>query len=896
MDYIMRAYLTHLLPVFSAVLTCPGVARSQPGAVLPGAQVLERPGDVGAASVDDAGRVTLAGVFSKVDGQPVPGVTRLLPDGSVDPDFHAGAGLTEGPTEMPGLVTGIPSLRMCPTLVSWPGGELLGDPSMEMEWPGGTLVRDEPLQGGLSLVSWAVLDPVGDVLPGALPAIPSSAPLVPQFVTGGKMTALVTLPDAATGFLRRTLRRLDLATGLDDPAFLPANSAAEPLQAIPAADGGTWVLERPVSSISSRLRKLDASGRQAAGHTPRSIFGTGVRLMETGGGAFVVSTAQRSLQLGGINTYVLESRTAMDAPVLTLSVPGVPPFLPEPGGSVIMQQPSGDIGEPASVAAGLWRWQTDGTRDGGFHRAQAVRTLDRLADGRILADGQRRYLPDGSADPSWSVPALLDAGKVRLLRSGPGGRVYGAGEFTLVDGQPRPGLACWRADGTLDTDFAPAVVQENTAPVVDMAPLPDGRVLVLRRSGSHSTLERLWPHRGQTDPGFQPRLPENAGWTMADVQRLAVQPDGSVLAVAVWQGPSTFDCCAWACDCFNIFINVSQNNILMPSFSTATRRTVLRLALDGGVTVLPVPESSTDTAILAAGGGRFFMDGRRFLPNGNVDPAWTPGAWSAGVPLCPLGNGWLWPDQQGNVQLVRADGTVDPSFTVRLPAGVGALCSGPGRALYSAPPQGAAGPAEIIRSWADGRRDPSFRGPSLERRNESIPADLPLIGNGRNGFPSSPVAMLVHPLTGQLWAAGEFTRAGSAVRSGLVLLDASVPAGFDAWSAAAVGSGTTAAPDADPDADGVANFREYAAGTDPLLADAADSALVILNTDPLCVAAPRNTSAPEVVTVLEVSEDLRTWRTATAAEAVRKTVDSRETFALAPAAGRRYCRVRYRTL
>jgi hypothetical protein len=135
----------------------------------------------------------------------------------------------------------------------------------------------------------------------------------------------------------------------------------------------------------------------------------------------------------------------------------------------------------------------------------------------------------------------------------------------------------------------------------------------------------------------------------------------------------------------------------------------------------------------------------------------------------------------------------------------------------------------------------------------------------------------------------------SAVRSGLARLDATLPGGFPAWSDAIFQGSVGSGANDDFDGDGVSNWREYAAGTDPSAGDAAGAAVRIASVNPLCLEVPRNPAAPEIFTLLEVSADLQSWRTATASEAVRKSVDGTEAFVLAPAVSHRYYRVRYRS-
>jgi hypothetical protein len=173
---------------------------------------------------------------------------------------------------------------------------------------------------------------------------------------------------------------------------------------------------------------------------------------------------------------------------------------------------------------------------------------------------------------------------------------------------------------------------------------------------------------------------------------------------------------------------------------------------------------------------------------------------------------------------------------------------------------------------------------------------MPLLSAVRNGGPAAVHSLQVHPDTGELWLAGDFTRAGSALRSGIVRIDGGIPADFAGWSDAVFRGAAEGAADADPDGDGAANWREYAAGSDPLRADADAHRTQILTSHPLCVSAPVNPSATEVFQLLEISADLRTWRSATSAEAVRKSVNGRAAFELASAAGPRFVRIRYRTL
>jgi len=136
------------------------------------------------------------------------------------------------------------------------------------------------------------------------------------------------------------------------------------------------------------------------------------------------------------------------------------------------------------------RFQADGTLDPEYAPAITllfdwagcgwgnIRLLLPLADGKVIVvggfdsvDGQRlkgiaRLQPDGRLDPSfrpdpnvsgrgipycWSpgLPTVFDAVLV-------GERLMIAGDFTHIDGKPRPGIARLNQDGSLDLSFEPA--------------------------------------------------------------------------------------------------------------------------------------------------------------------------------------------------------------------------------------------------------------------------------------------------------------------------------------------------------------------------------------------------------------------------------------------------------
>ena len=835
----------------AVVLHSPCAAQSRPGEVLEGVITdIAQPGKVAAVSLLDDGSVDVAGEFSRVNGRMVPGLVRLRSDGTVEENFVPGAGLAlrEGLAfPLPGQFAG-----MCPVMLQLGGGMVA--------------IGDRDMNGGQG---WAILNLDGAWLPDALPALSPQQPALPQFAREGKLVVIAPRAGQSTA----TVRRLRLSDGLDDPSFLPSLSGEAPEQLLPASGGGLWLLGSTAAGgleKTWRLSRLRADGQPDPAHTPRTFTAATASLTATPAGTLALHTS--SWQPSGPSPswdHSLSLLNAAGAPLsgAPLTLAGEPPFLTGPDGSVVMAEPLSPrlVSGPGPRPRTLWRRLPNGDADLNFHPPLAQQTLTSLPDGRLLADGQHRYLADGSPDPSWSVPLFLEEGTVKELHTGPGGTVLGAGTFSRVNGQPRPGIARWQADGSLDEAFSPAAEE---GAVLDIAPLPDGRVFVVRRRDEHSSLVRLLPD-GAVDASFTAAPQGGTALHATDAWRsVASLPDGGALASLLWLTEDGWE------------------------------HRIVRFLPNGVFRTLTVSWTGTDTGLYALPDGRFFADGRRHLADGRHDPAWRAPDGITGAPLCSCGaEGWLFRRLGGNGSIVRLrdDGSLDAAFTCSASAQtVTGAAAGPGRLTYLFGRGNLAAAGPLARLYHDGRRDPAWHPSALERRSEGIAEGLPLIGTATNGMDATVSAALVHPVTGELWLAGDFTRANGQRRSGLVRLNASVPAGFAAWSNAIFSR--TAEAGADPDGDGTSNSQEYASGTDPLVPDAAGAQIVILHHHPLCVAAPQNPAAPEIVQSLEVSADLTTWHPATGAEAVRKFVAGRAAFELAPAAGRRYVRIRYLTL
>lgn len=231
------------------------------------------------------------------------------------------------------------------------------------------------------------------------------------------------------------------------------------------------------------------------------------------------------------------------------------------------------VGRAVSPAILLAVWQPGAvvptfTADFRGYYNFGVTTLALQPDGKVLVGARqiqqqwggprspafalRRLNPDGSMDDGF-LPNLGPAGAVRALALRPDGRMVIGGSFFGVNGVTRNGLARLHPDGTLDASFVPAPTHgfrfvppteqwgphsmEGVFDVQALAVQDDGRILAGGTfggpfDGQGSGLVRFNPD-GSVDPTFRPALGQTAE-ARTSVQALAVQPDGKILVAGAF--------------------------------------------------------------------------------------------------------------------------------------------------------------------------------------------------------------------------------------------------------------------------------------------------------------------------------------------------------------------------
>ena len=131
--------------------------------------------------------------------------------------------------------------------------------------------------------------------------------------------------------------------------------------------------------------------------------------------------------------------------------------------------------------------------------------------GGQLSPNVARLKPDGTPDPSFVRSVPLD-GEVVSAAVDAAGRVLVAGYFQHVDGQWRPALARFNADGSLDNQFGPfdssTNAQGSAAAMRTVAVLSDGGIVCGGYLNYYSS-DILWKFSslGQLDAVFTNNLP-----------------------------------------------------------------------------------------------------------------------------------------------------------------------------------------------------------------------------------------------------------------------------------------------------------------------------------------------------------------------------------------------------
>jgi len=224
----------------------------------------------------------------------------------------------------------------------------------------------------------------------------------------------------------------------------------------------------------------------------------------------------------------------------------------------------------------LVRLNADGTIDNGFavsvNTAGVVFRVVPQSDGKVLIAGDfesvngaprnrlARLNADGSIDTTFNVGSGAND-TIFALAVQSDGKILIGGSFTAYNGTVRGPVARINADGSLDTSFSPSPL--SPAPVYDIVPQPDGKILVggaltvqfFDGTTSSSSIARLNAN-GSIDSTF------DTGGISGTVRAIKLLPDGKIFVGGVVFVPQSSNQFA-----LKLIARLNQNGTVDSSFN-----------------------------------------------------------------------------------------------------------------------------------------------------------------------------------------------------------------------------------------------------------------------------------------------------------------------------------------
>ncbi|MDX2286831.1 MAG: hypothetical protein NW241_21885 [Bacteroidia bacterium] len=533
--------------------------------------------DVQAIVIQPDGKVIAGGLFESYNGQLANRIIRLQADGLRDTTFDAGLGF-EG---FDPYFTRINAIALLPDGKILAGGDFLSfnqvaatrivrlspegvlDTAFQPSGFGGMIMDILPLGDGKILIGGGLnLANSTDGL-GLIRLLPNGSvdtTFQLQGLTDGSVRAVRLQPDGKIlvagdfsvfgGILRKKIARLH-PDGTLDSSFNPANAGPDgQIHCMELMENGNIIVGGEFTVYGSFARKdivmLNPNG------SPLSVFAS------QGSDYTVFSIAIQpdgSILIGGSFSNFFNTPSSGIVRLLPGSYSIDPSFQVGNGFAGwavhdIALQNNGRIlvGGDFVVYQGMLRngivrlnpnASLDDFNKGTGFTGEAVHTLARLPDGRILAGGAfrgynhrpgsgiARMMPDGRADSSFTMDPRVHWTDLNALIPAEDGKILGAGSLMELDGQYVNCMARFHADGTLDTAFS--IGSGFDGAVNTLVRLPDGKILA---GGDFSSYQgallwgivRLHPD-GTRDQSF------NIGTGLAySVKCIAVQSDGYILA------------------------------------------------------------------------------------------------------------------------------------------------------------------------------------------------------------------------------------------------------------------------------------------------------------------------------------------------------------------------------
>jgi uncharacterized delta-60 repeat protein len=452
------------------------------------------PSSARAMTVAGDGSFYLVGPFDSIGATSLTGVARLMPNGTVDPNFmpplvafqttpYADRVVTmsDGRVLVTGNFGGFGSAATVYAVILNADGTVAQ--TFNAVRSDSAVIHYFPLASGKLLASderVAFSQPQVYGLARLLSdgSIDNSFSSAEQYVNqiveepGGAIVLAEGAPSYPNSSIN-TVKRI-LANGAPDPSFAQSTYSGPVNVLVRQTDGKVLV----GGDFPRGIRRLNTDGTEDMGFT--SALGSSGAGDASGGVRTILIESDGHILLGGsffMNTPVIANG------MVRLASTGTPIT----GGYTI----SGAINSIVQTAAvitivgdfqnflgsrrvGAARMSTSGALDSNYHPILASKPAARLQcfaqqpDERLIVAGSfqqvdgmardsfARLMPDGTLDAGYHIPAGI-SGNVQQVVALPDGRSLIVGGFATVDGLPRPYLARLLADGNVDATFDAAV-------------------------------------------------------------------------------------------------------------------------------------------------------------------------------------------------------------------------------------------------------------------------------------------------------------------------------------------------------------------------------------------------------------------------------------------------------
>jgi len=596
-------------------------------------------GDINTVELQPDGKVLVGGAFSNFNGVPVGKIARLLPDGSLDPTFDTGSGVSGAQVINAIALTPLGDVIVGGNFSNFNGSSvnkivrLNANGMLDQAFTGGSNFNNSGTINVIKVYGGSTILVGGSFSSGfALARLQFSGALDTSFsgAVGGNFRAIAVtgstiLVGGANGLFRL------LSNGFNDNSFVAVGvSTVSKIAA--QADGkislsGTFTNTQGQARTVTRLNSngsADSTFANSETDPINCVLSTADNKVIVGGYMNQTSTAIGGAHRAGVRR--LNSDGTRDNSYLTRTGNldlGISRAALTPDGKILV---FGDF----ATAGGLnrprfARLDADGALDESFLPSfNNFSAFGVQPDGKVVIGGNRtsiegtfpfyRLNADGTVDLTFTANCTTPSGanaNVRAIAVQPDGKIVAVGSFEIVNGQTKKSIVRFLPDGNIDNSFTPNL-SFSTAEINKVVVKQNGKILISGRfvSGgtSHGVLQLS--ESGLTD-WYIPMAA--TGLLATAVTDIAIQDNGGILITGLFTslGPIAARNVAR--------INpdgTADANFVAPSMTGSPLSVVAVVGLSNGKVLIGGSIQTVNGATLQGGFARL-------LANGQHDPSFS---------------------------------------------------------------------------------------------------------------------------------------------------------------------------------------------------------------------------------------------------------------------------------